>query len=274
MFYHKSTHLPEMNQKQMLAVREAWFEEVGGPPIGNKLAMERAQWERPVDGGAISARGKLEAAKSQTQTQLAAMRTRGAVEEFTVDPELLEQGKVDFLPSGPLDREAMEKERARLAKIAEMTRICQTTVDDESREFKIFFRNSYKTNGGWMFDVQVTFDERETKHRVIIGEEYYGPLGLAPEVVIERVFSFLLTKKIPRHTEGMMLSDEFPVNYFAVSEVEQDLEGFQDMFPEGPLPGDGGYWRFNKIHDYGATNENSSFNTTSSSNQLTTWIDS
>jgi hypothetical protein len=45
----------------------------------------------------------------------------------------------------------------------------------------------------------------------------------------------------------MMLSDEFPVNYFAVSEVEQDLEGFQDMFPEGPLPGDGGYWRFNKV---------------------------
>jgi len=27
--------------------------------------MERAQWERPVDGGAISERGKLEAAKSQ-----------------------------------------------------------------------------------------------------------------------------------------------------------------------------------------------------------------
>jgi len=29
------------------------------------VAMERAQWERPVDGGAISERGKLEAAKSQ-----------------------------------------------------------------------------------------------------------------------------------------------------------------------------------------------------------------
>lgn len=62
------------------------------------VAMERAQWERPVDGGAISARGKLEAAKNQTQTQLAAMRTRGAVEEFIVNPELLEQGKVPCKP--------------------------------------------------------------------------------------------------------------------------------------------------------------------------------
>ena len=49
---------------------------------------------------------------------------------------------------------------------------------------------------------QVTFDERETKHRVIIGEEYYAPLGLTAEAVVERVFAFLLMKKIPRHTEG------------------------------------------------------------------------
>jgi hypothetical protein len=56
--------------------------------------MERALWEKPVDGGAISARGKLEAAKSQAATQLAAMRTRGAVEEFAPNPQLLEEGKV------------------------------------------------------------------------------------------------------------------------------------------------------------------------------------
>lgn len=47
-----------------------------------------------MDGGAISARGKLEAAKAQVQTQLAAMRTRGAVEEFIPNPETLEDGKV------------------------------------------------------------------------------------------------------------------------------------------------------------------------------------
>lgn len=62
--------------------------------VHDAVAMERALWEKPVDGGAISARGKLEAAKSQAATQLAAMRTRGAVEEFAPNPQLLEEGKV------------------------------------------------------------------------------------------------------------------------------------------------------------------------------------
>ncbi len=48
----------------------------------------------------------------------------------------------------------------------------------------------------------MTFDERETKHRVICGAEFYESLGLEPEAIIERVFSFLLAKKITRHTEG------------------------------------------------------------------------
>lgn len=56
--------------------------------------MERAQWERPVDGGAISARGRLEAAKAQVEVQLAQMRVRGAVEEFIPNPDVLEEGKV------------------------------------------------------------------------------------------------------------------------------------------------------------------------------------
>ncbi len=45
---------------------------------------------------------------------------------------------------------------------------------------------------------------------------------------------------------GMMLSNEFPVNYFSVSEVEQEFDDFQEMFQEGALPGDNSYWRFNK----------------------------
>ena len=62
---------------------------------------------------------------------------------------------MDFLPTGPLDREALEREKARLAKIAEATRTCQATVDGQPRDFRIFFQQSYKTNGGWMFDILV-----------------------------------------------------------------------------------------------------------------------
>lgn len=63
-------------------------------------------------------------------------------------------------------------------------------------------RNNYKTNGGRMFDVDVTFEDRETRHRVIIGKEYYEEFGLKPEDVLAMTFSFLLRKKTPRQTEG------------------------------------------------------------------------
>jgi hypothetical protein len=42
----------------MAAVKDAWCEEIGGAPPGNKLGLERAMWQEPVDAGAISARGK------------------------------------------------------------------------------------------------------------------------------------------------------------------------------------------------------------------------
>lgn len=69
-------------------------------------------------------------------------------------------------------------------------------------QFEMRIRNNYKTNGGRMFDVDVTFEDRETRHRVIIGKEYYEEFGLEPEDVLAMTFSFLLRKKTPRQTEG------------------------------------------------------------------------
>jgi hypothetical protein len=42
----------------------------------------------------------------------------------------------------------------------------------------------------------------------------------------------------------------FPINYFSVSEVSQQFSDFQDWFT-AELPDS--YWRFNKIHSYGAS---------------------
>ncbi len=58
--------------------------------------MEKAQWEKPVDGGAISERGRLEAAKNQVVVLRELMRVRGCKEEFVPNPALLEQGQVPF----------------------------------------------------------------------------------------------------------------------------------------------------------------------------------
>ena len=36
---HRAANLAQLDQKEMLSVREAWFEEVGGPPTGNKREL-------------------------------------------------------------------------------------------------------------------------------------------------------------------------------------------------------------------------------------------
>ena len=56
---------------------------------------------------------------------------------------------------------------------------------------------------------------------------------------------------------GLLLSAQFPINYFSISEVEQNFPDFQAAW-EGhgiQLPGDGKFWRFNKIHNYGSSDE-------------------
>ena len=36
---HRAANLAQLDQKEMLNMREAWFEEVGGPPTGNKREL-------------------------------------------------------------------------------------------------------------------------------------------------------------------------------------------------------------------------------------------
>ena len=56
--------------------------------------MEKALWEKPVDGGAISERGRLEAAKNQVEVLRVMMKSRGCKEEFEPNPKLLQAGQV------------------------------------------------------------------------------------------------------------------------------------------------------------------------------------
>jgi hypothetical protein len=53
-----------------------------------------------------------------------------------------------------------------------------------------------------MIDAAVTFEDRETTHRVIIGREYYEDFGLEAQEVVAMVFRFLLARRVPRQTEG------------------------------------------------------------------------
>ena len=69
-------------------------------------------------------------------------------------------------------------------------------------QFELRFRNTYKTNGGYMFDAAVTFEDRETAHRVIVGREYYEDFGLEAQEVVAMAIRFLLARRVPRQTEG------------------------------------------------------------------------
>ena len=56
----------------------------------------------------------------------------------------------------------------------------------------------------------------------------------------------------------MLVSSQFPVNYFSVSEVHQFFDDFEAELAPGALPGDGGFWRFNRTQDYGYKGKNES----------------
>ncbi|KAI3424879.1 hypothetical protein D9Q98_008263 [Chlorella vulgaris] len=250
--YYKALHLPNLDQQQMIDIRAAWFDANYGPPPGNKLPAERDQWQQPVDVFSISERGKAQAALELSKQLQQRIEARGCREAFLPNEELLAIGKVDFLPAAALTPEELERQRAKAAETAKLTRSVTFELDGEPAAFDLFYENVIKTNGGHMFDVIVTFQDKETHHRIIVGKDYYEPLNIEPQETVERVFAFLLRSKVQRHTEGMLLQTQFSPNYFSVSQVEQNFEGFATEFEDvGLLPGSNSFWRFNRTQDYG-----------------------
>ncbi|WIA16386.1 hypothetical protein OEZ86_007875 [Tetradesmus obliquus] len=259
-FYFKAVQLPVLDQEHMLALRQAWFDECGAPPPGNKLALERKAWQSAVDAGAISARAKPAAAAEKAAALQAALKARGCKEEFVPDPELMADGQVDFLQQGDAGAQqaaaAASEAASAAASSGRPVRTATAVVDGQAKQFVVEYKAKYPTKGGCFMDVKLSFDHMDTKHRIIIGKAYYEPYGLLPEQAVEAALALLLHLKMPRHRDGMLGTADFPVNYFTIGEVEQ-------WFPEdfaatwlavtGKEMTDGQdfFWRMNKIHDYG-----------------------
>ncbi|KAG2447281.1 hypothetical protein HYH02_007611 [Chlamydomonas schloesseri] len=257
-YYYKAAFLPTADPPALQAVRDAWFSECGGQPNGNRLAIERTMWQQPVDAGAISERGRKGAAEEKARQLQAVLRERGCKEDFTPNPTLLLEGQVEFLAARNLTDEELAAEREAEAERMRGRRSCSCVVDGQERVFHTSYKLKYPTAGGHMLDVSVLFDGRETNHRIIVGREYYEPFGLTPEAACEAAIALLLRAKVARATEGMLLSSQFPVNYFALGQVEQWFgEEFREEFERisgGVQLQDGtaNSWKFNRIHDYGS----------------------
>ena len=246
--YYKAAALAELDQERMVAIRASWFEEHGSSPVGN-TAAGRLFWQQPVDAGAISERGKPRAARQKGQEIVRDLKARGLVEELELDPELLAQGKVDVLPAPALDEAQLRKVEAERSARAANTRHGVATVDGKEVPFSLFFSTEFQSNSGWVYDVVLTASDTATNHRVICGDMYVESLALAPEEVVLRTFEFLLRKKVPRATNGVLGNTQFGMGYFAVGSVEQAFPDFAAEF-ERPVPGEDLFWRFNRIIDH------------------------
>lgn len=256
-WYYRFYGLPTLDQQAMIQLRDSWFEQVGGAPKGNKLAMERTAWQQPVDAGAISQRGKQGAAEQTAKALIEVFKARGCIEEFIPIPELLADGQVDFQQAKVLSEADLAEQKATQAAAEKRTKQGLAIVDGARKMFGMLIKRKFQTNGGYMFDLDVTLDKRTTAHRVIIGADYYEDYeNVTPEQVLEAVFSLLLSAKEARHTEGVLTSGQFPVNYFSVSSLEQWYpEQFQEAFLRATgvsrSYSDLQVWRFNKVKEYG-----------------------
>lgn len=249
-YYYRTQNLTSFDQELMIAIRQQWIDEVGSTPPGNSSPKDRAQWEQPALASSISERGRAAAAASKAKTMLQMMRDRGVKEEMIYDPVLLEQGKLNILPSKGLSREELAQIALQQA-AADATRkkVSVSVPSGGDIEYGIFYEMKFKTNGGWMYDVAVTYDDKETRHRIIVGRIFPDAVEMAEDDFLERMIGFLLHKQIPRHTEGMLRSREFNINYFAAGEVTLRYRDLQEWFSK-TLPAD--EWRFAKLHSYGA----------------------
>ncbi|KAL2610401.1 hypothetical protein R1flu_028974 [Riccia fluitans] len=248
-YYYKLYNLDSLDQQKMLACRQQWVSELGLPPVGNGDPVQKNLWEQAADAGSISERGREAAATSMAKSFLQTMAERGLKEEMIYDPVLLAAGKCDVLPSiDQTEEEIAAAAKTQAEEAAKRHTVVVTSPDGDKIEFEIYFEFKFPTNGGWMYDILVSKDDKETRHRVICGRIYPEAVNIHEDKFVEIIMGFLLHKKIPRRTEGLMAGDAFPINYFAVSEVAQHFEDLKDWFTS-ELPET--YWRFNRIHDYG-----------------------
>lgn len=247
-YFYKMFNLSSLDQETMLEARNQWMSELGVAPEGNADRTQRMFWEQPVDAGSISERGKVAAAKAKAKTMLQMFTDRGITEEMVYDPKLLEEGKCDILPTkqsqADLDQATGSQEEDSLkSKAVSINRPSGGTID-----YDITYEMKFKTNGGWMYDIAITKDDTLTRHRVIVGRMFPEAVSMPEDDFLEIIMGFLLYKKIPRHTEGLLDPCTFPVNYFAISQVAQFFNDLNDWFPS-KLPDN--FWRFMRTELYG-----------------------
>eukprot|EP00793_Prasinoderma_coloniale_P003378 PRCOL_00006614-RA len=255
--YYKAVGYDAVDQAAMLAQRQAWFDELGEPPAGNADPRQRALWEQPVDSGAVSERGALPAAKNRAAELEAAIRARGLTEPIEWNQELLRQGKCDVADAEALSEAEVGALRAQQEELESNMRSVEGVFarSGEPFSFPLLIESRFETNGGYMVDVVVTYEDTNTNHRLFLGKEYYEAVGATPDEMVCEIFKWLVAHKTPLHTDGTLEIDDFPVNYFSSSQVIQRWPDFAGVFEERSggkqLPGFESFFHARTVEEYG-----------------------
>lgn len=249
-YTYKCTHLMQADQAELLALRETWFAELGATPPGNKDPRQKNMWESPVDGGAMNPRAYKLTAEQKAKEVLRTLKDRGLKEIVSFNPELIEEGKVDVLPSKLLASDLL----AQTAAVGTNTSLIETEYKGKLVKYEIYFKSEFNTNGGWWVDCEVTASKQKTMHRVVIGKEFAEAVGcMSPKTIVQHAFTMLLAKKVPMKTEGMLMSEDFPVAYFTCTTLATAFPEFLEFFGEGQtkrFDWDVAQWHFKQVHDY------------------------
>lgn len=248
-YSYKCAHFKESGQALLLQLRTAWTTELGQLPPGNKEPRQKALWESPVDGGALSERAYKTVAEQKAKQVLRQLKDRGLKEVMEFKAELIAQGKVDVLPSALSIDDLVAQQRA----VSSRTSAVEKEVKGKKVVFEIYYVSEFKTNGGWWVDVEVSAQKQKSTHRVVIGQDFIAAVGAkGPREVVENAFAVLLAKNAPRKTEGLINSEIFPVNYFTATNLATNFPEFLELFGvnAATFDWDMAQWNFKQVHDY------------------------
>ena len=216
-----------MDQTFMLAIRTEWYEEMGGPPPGNSDPEQQALWQKAIEAESADAAGNL------AQEVLATLKERGVKEPFEFDAAVLKEGKLEV----KMSELRTEAEVRAAASLEDTRRDVSIEVNGKKIEFTLAFSNVMRTtkNQSIVIDCVMTMKGEDTKHRVIVNDMYPRISGFTASDLVERGLAFLMSKGVIRHTEGVRPTLQFPINYFAISEIEIWWPEFGELYS---LPGD------------------------------------
>ena len=212
---YRFVDLPELDKKQMASIRDAWLvQEDGRVPPG--LGDEKDLWLKPPRGDAAT-----------WDAMLASMRAAGLREDMEIDAGALERdGSIELLPSRheltPQEAEERE-EQARYDR--ENTFAVAEAFGKRTVEFEMYIALDFKTNGGRMFDVDITMNETTTSHRVTASDGFLELVNVSAAEMLKRAFVYLFGSGCIRSTDRNTPTDikDFPINYFSMNQVRRPL---------------------------------------------------